>query len=312
MVTLPHPEQPCGVDEVVDDVRAMHRGLRRLDHLPVSVRLVREIRAELLAAVHGGDEAEARDDAERHDDVRGCAATAFCCDHGSEQLELGPHPWAVARSAVARTAVARSCPSATDRLFRGLRRTRGRVGRPLVRSAIAGAATAAPATEHHDQFAAARDHLDAALALDPTFVLALLHRVGSSDDPDEVRAYVDAAASCRLQASEDEGRTIDTFRAFLLDRDHHRGSEVFLERYAALAPGEPRPHDSLGLLYLRQGRLEDAIRAFEAALARDARFAERRSNLERAHAARAQARAQGEARRVGADGDSDALRDDPG
>jgi tetratricopeptide (TPR) repeat protein len=236
------------------------------------------------------------------------------------------------------------------------------------------------AAAHHYQFEAARDHLDAALALDPTFVLALLHRGGSADDLDEARAYLDSAAANRMRASEDEGRMIDAFRAFLLDRDHHRAIEILLElsaaypgdpyvpsyiglryyrnlqrydeardqfrqalerdpgfvqalnwlghialdqgdlataeatfeRYVALAPGEPRPHDSLGLLYLRQGRFEDAIRAFEAALAHDARFDESRSNLERARAARAQARAQGEARRVGADGDSDAPRDDQG
>lgn len=97
-----------------------------------------------------------------------------------------------------------------------------------------------------------------------------------------------------------------------LDQGDLATAEATFERSVALAPGEPRPHDSLGLLYLRQGRFDDAIRAFEAALAHDARFAESRSNLERARAARAQARAQGEARRVGADGDSDAPRDDQG
>lgn len=41
------------VDEVVNYVRAMNRGLARLPELPVSVRLIREIHAVLLAGVRG-------------------------------------------------------------------------------------------------------------------------------------------------------------------------------------------------------------------------------------------------------------------
>ena len=44
---------PPDVDEVVNYVRAMNRGLARLKELPVSVRLIREIHAELLHGVRG-------------------------------------------------------------------------------------------------------------------------------------------------------------------------------------------------------------------------------------------------------------------
>lgn len=45
---------PRDVDEVVNYVRAMKRGLQRLAELPVSVRLIREIHAELMQGVRGG------------------------------------------------------------------------------------------------------------------------------------------------------------------------------------------------------------------------------------------------------------------
>lgn len=45
---------PRDVDEVVNYVRAMNHGLARLRELPVSVRLIREIHAELLRGVRGG------------------------------------------------------------------------------------------------------------------------------------------------------------------------------------------------------------------------------------------------------------------
>ncbi|HUP60918.1 MAG TPA: Fic family protein [Thermoanaerobaculia bacterium] len=45
---------PRDVDEVVNYVRAMNHGLGRLHELPVSVRLIREIHAELLRGVRGG------------------------------------------------------------------------------------------------------------------------------------------------------------------------------------------------------------------------------------------------------------------
>lgn len=45
---------PRDVDEVINYVRAMKHGLARLAELPVSVRLIREIHAELMQGVRGG------------------------------------------------------------------------------------------------------------------------------------------------------------------------------------------------------------------------------------------------------------------
>lgn len=47
------PEQPRDVGEVLNYVAAMNHGLERLASLPVSVRLIREIHAKLLAGVRG-------------------------------------------------------------------------------------------------------------------------------------------------------------------------------------------------------------------------------------------------------------------
>ncbi|QDU15114.1 Adenosine monophosphate-protein transferase SoFic [Gimesia maris] len=47
------PDRQQDVDEVVNYVRAMKHGLQRLPDLPVSVRLIREIHAELLQGVRG-------------------------------------------------------------------------------------------------------------------------------------------------------------------------------------------------------------------------------------------------------------------
>ena len=47
------PDRPQDVDEVVNYVGAMNYGLERLQEFPVSVRLIREIHAELLKGVRG-------------------------------------------------------------------------------------------------------------------------------------------------------------------------------------------------------------------------------------------------------------------
>ena len=49
------PEAPRDVEEVVNYVRAMNSGLRRLAELPLSLRLLREIHGELLRGVRGGE-----------------------------------------------------------------------------------------------------------------------------------------------------------------------------------------------------------------------------------------------------------------
>ena len=47
--------RPGDVDELINYVRAMNRGLEWLEQLPVSVRLIRNIHAELLAGVRGSN-----------------------------------------------------------------------------------------------------------------------------------------------------------------------------------------------------------------------------------------------------------------
>ncbi len=48
------PDTPDDASEVINYVRAMNHGLQRLATLPVSVRLIKEIHAELLRGVRGG------------------------------------------------------------------------------------------------------------------------------------------------------------------------------------------------------------------------------------------------------------------
>ena len=48
-------DTPKDVEEVVNYVRAMNHGLARLPELPLSLRLLREIHAELMQGVRGGD-----------------------------------------------------------------------------------------------------------------------------------------------------------------------------------------------------------------------------------------------------------------
>jgi Fic family protein len=51
----PGDEAPLDVEEVVNYVRAMNHGLARLHALPLSLRLLREIHAELMQGVRGGE-----------------------------------------------------------------------------------------------------------------------------------------------------------------------------------------------------------------------------------------------------------------
>jgi Fic family protein len=48
-------DRPRDVDEVLNYVRAMNYGLERLDTLPLSVRLIREIHQQLMQGVRGGN-----------------------------------------------------------------------------------------------------------------------------------------------------------------------------------------------------------------------------------------------------------------
>jgi ketosteroid isomerase-like protein len=75
----------------------------------------------------------------------------------------------------------------------------------------------------------------------------------------------------------------------LEQRDYEKAAEAFL-RYAQMVPDQPRPYDSLGLLYLRQGLLDEAEEQFEAALKRDPGFADSQQNLSRVQVERCRRR----------------------
>ena len=48
-------KRPKDVEEVVNYVRAMNHGLQKLANLPLSLRLIKQIHAELLKGVRGGE-----------------------------------------------------------------------------------------------------------------------------------------------------------------------------------------------------------------------------------------------------------------
>lgn len=125
---------------------------------------------------------------------------------------------------------------------------------------------------HHYQFVEAIEHLDAAIAVDPTFVLALLHRGGSAAYRSELEDYLSRAAANRDQVSEGEQQMIDAFDAFLLEHDYDRAVEIFSalsEKY----PDDPYLPSYLGLRYYRNlKRYDEAAAQFRRALARDPQF----------------------------------------
>lgn len=125
---------------------------------------------------------------------------------------------------------------------------------------------------HHYQFAEAREYLDAALAVDSTFVLAHLHRGGSADRVSELEDHLSRAAAHRDRASAGEAQMIDAFRAFLLDRDYERAVDIFT-RLSAEYPDDPYLPAYLGLRYYRNlKRYDEAAEQFRRALERDSSF----------------------------------------
>lgn len=52
--SLLNPDRPADVEEVINYVKAMNYGLARLESLPVSIRLIREIHERLMTGTRGG------------------------------------------------------------------------------------------------------------------------------------------------------------------------------------------------------------------------------------------------------------------
>jgi len=125
---------------------------------------------------------------------------------------------------------------------------------------------------HHYQFAEAREHLDRALAADSTFVLALLHRAGSSYRHQR-RPYFERALAHRDGASEGERRLVDAFVAFLhpdrLDVDRAVG---ILSELSEDYPDDPYFPAYVGFRYRNDRRFAESAEQFEAALGRDSTF----------------------------------------
>lgn len=125
---------------------------------------------------------------------------------------------------------------------------------------------------HHYQFAEAREHLEQAIAADPSFVLAHLHRGGSAAYLSELQDYLGRAEANRDRASAGEQQMIDAFRAFLLERDYDRAIEIF-SGLSSEYPDDPYLPSYLGFRYYRNlKRYDEAAEQFRRALERDSSF----------------------------------------
>ena len=76
-----------------------------------------------------------------------------------------------------------------------------------------------------------------------------------------------------IAAEPDMGGAHNILGYVRLEQGDHAGAEAALREYIRINPGHPNPYDSLGELYMRTGRYDEAITQFEAALARDPEFA---------------------------------------
>lgn len=125
----------------------------------------------------------------------------------------------------------------------------------------------------HYQPSQAQAHLDAAVAADPHFVLAYLHRGGMSK-PDERGPFFEQARAHRERVTEDEGRMVDAFHAFLWEGRVEDAVSIFsdlADRYS----DDPYLPTYLGLRYLHNlGQLDSAKAQFERAHRRDPTFSQ--------------------------------------
>lgn len=127
---------------------------------------------------------------------------------------------------------------------------------------------------HHYQFEQACEHLDKAIAADPSFVLALLHRGGSANFLSELQDYLGRAEANRDRVSPGEQQMIDAFHAFLLERDYNRAIEI-LSRLSLEYPDDPYLPSYLGFRYYRNlQQYDEATKQFRRALECDPGFAQ--------------------------------------
>lgn len=125
----------------------------------------------------------------------------------------------------------------------------------------------------HYQASRAQGELDAALAADPHFVLAYLHRGGMSS-PEERGRFFEQARAHRERVTEDEGRMVDAFHAFLWEPRVEEAIAIFSE-LAERYPDDPYLPTYLGLRYLHNlGQPDAAKEQFERARRRDPDFSQ--------------------------------------
>jgi tetratricopeptide (TPR) repeat protein len=122
------------------------------------------------------------------------------------------------------------------------------------------------------QSSRATQQLDAAIAADPGFVLAYLHRGGMSPNG-ERGIYFEQARAHRHRVTPDEGLMIDAFHAFLWDRRFEDAVSIFTD-LAGRHGSDPYLPGYLGLRYLHNlGRPDLAREQFERAQRRDPEWA---------------------------------------
>jgi serine/threonine protein kinase/Tfp pilus assembly protein PilF len=80
-------------------------------------------------------------------------------------------------------------------------------------------------------------------------------------DPDAAMAEFRAA----LVLDPDYGLALNQLAFALVAKEDYAGAQTYLERYVAVAPNEFNPRDSLGLVMLMQGRLDEAMAEYEKA-----------------------------------------------
>ncbi len=110
-----------------------------------------------------------------------------------------------------------------------------------------------------------------------------LYRLGRFDE-------AKAAAEATLAADPDFAAAHNLLGYIALDQGDHTGAEDAFKEYIRLAPERPNPYDSLGELYLKTGRYDEAAAQFEQALARDPDFTVSSANLIRARIEQGNAR----------------------
>jgi Tfp pilus assembly protein PilF len=117
-------------------------------------------------------------------------------------------------------------------------------------------------------FARARTHLDAALDADPSFAMAHMYRAVAAAEGREDHAR--QATSHGTRASEAERQMIASYAAHL-DGDHER--EIALMNTVAEAfPSDPYPPFQVGFELYGMERYDEAVAAFQRAIAADPSF----------------------------------------